>query len=98
MHLFAIHWQWWSIRPGSVSMRMGGASVGGRTHLQYTSPANRTVMSPFGLSGPTPLAPLLGTVEIISYGCHKGFGEAGFFIVILWRRDRSGIAGKAHNE
>lgn len=72
--------------------------MGGRTHLQHTSSANGTVVSPFGLSGPTLPAPLLRAIEIISHGCHKGFGETGFFVVILWRRDWSGIAGKAHDE
>ena len=73
----------------------------GRTHLQNASPANRTVVRPFRLSGPAFLAPLIWGIEVTRHGRHEGFCQASFFVVILgviWGRDWAGIADEAHNE
>jgi len=51
-------------------------------HLQHASSTDGTVVGPFGLSSPTLFAPLIGGIEVIRHGCHKGFGEAGFFVVV----------------
>lgn len=70
-------------------------------HLKHTPSANGTVVSPFGLSSPTLLTPLLRAIEVIGDRCHQSFGKAGFFALILGilqGRDWSGVAGKAHDE
>ena len=58
-------------------------------------------MSPFGLSNPTLLTPLLRAIKVIRDRRHQSFGKAGFFVFILGilqGRDWSGVAGKAHDE